>query len=125
VSSSVCGFPETLWLGAFLVVLFCDLHPSLISGIDSPWNCFLCCSEIGAVGRAAQASSGSTDRSQALCSDVISITLAESLEGSNDDLSFLSRLPVGIFTYTYTRYIYTHTSVMKLQALLLEKQMFV
>lgn len=39
----------------------------------------------------------SADRSRALCSNVISITLTESLEGSNDDLSFLSRLPVGFF----------------------------
>lgn len=88
--SSGCGFPGTLWVGAFLVVVFSHLHASLISGTDPP------CSETGAEG-GSYGELRSADRSRALCSNVISITLTESLEGSNDDLSFLSRLPVGFF----------------------------
>lgn len=42
--SSGCGFPGTLWVGAFLVVAFSHLHASLISGTDPP------CSETGAEG---------------------------------------------------------------------------
>lgn len=98
-SSPVCGFPGTLWVGAFLVVAFSHLHAFLISGIDPPWNHFPRCT--GAEGGEATESSGSADGSRALCSNVISITLTESLEGSNDDLSFLSRLPVGFFFFFY------------------------
>lgn len=65
-------------------------------------------------GREATESSGSADRSRALCSNVISITLTESLEGSNDDLTFLSRLPVGFF-------FFMKTNAMKMQVWLSEK----
>lgn len=55
--SSVCGFPGTLWVGAFLVVVFSHLHASLISGIDPPWNHFRG-GETGAEGGKLQRAQG-------------------------------------------------------------------
>lgn len=74
-----CGV-EPSWLWFSLICLF-----SHISGIDPPCIHFVKLEQRGEKYK----STGSAVRSQTLCSDVISITLTDSIEDSpNDDLMF-------------------------------------